>query len=63
MSRRRLGRTVAVEVKTMIGIAGAVLLLPLALVALLYGFVRFAASLIAAAGDAAVSRVLAGHHR
>jgi hypothetical protein len=45
----------------MIGILGAILLLPLALVALVYGLLRFAASLVAAAGDAAVSRFVAGH--
>ena len=46
----------------MIGILGAILLLPLALVALVYGLVRFAASLIAAVADAAVSHMLATHH-
>jgi len=43
----------------MIGIVGAIVLLPLALVGLVYGFVRFAASLVAAVADAAVSRLLA----
>ena len=45
----------------MIGILGAILLLPLALVGLVYGLVRFVASLVAAVGDAAVSRLLASH--
>ena len=43
----------------MIGILGAILLLPLALVGLAYGVVRFAASLVTAVADAAVSRMLA----
>jgi len=44
----------------MIGILGAIVLLPLALVGLVYGFLHFAASLVAAVGDAAVSRLLGG---
>jgi hypothetical protein len=55
-------RTFRAEVKTMIGILGAILLLPLALVALVYGLVRFAASLLAALADAAVARLPAPHH-
>ena len=42
----------------MIGIAGLILLLPLALVGLVYGLVRFAASAIAAVCDVAMSRLV-----
>jgi hypothetical protein len=59
MRGRHAGRTVGAEVRKMIGILGAILLLPLALVGLAYGVVRFAASLVTAVADAAVSRMLA----
>jgi hypothetical protein len=43
---------------TVIAILGTILLLPIALVTLAYGFVRFAVKLVAALGDAAISHLL-----
>jgi len=42
----------------MIGIVGALVLVPLALVSLAYGLVKFAVSLLAAVGDALLTRML-----
>jgi hypothetical protein len=42
----------------MIGIVGTMILLPIAVVMLLFGFVRFAGALVAALVAAAVARVM-----
>lgn len=41
MFGRRLQPTLGAEVKTMIAVAGAIILLPVALIGLVYGFVRW----------------------
>jgi hypothetical protein len=58
MARASLRSTVAVEVNAnMIGIVGTLVLLPLAIVGLLIGFMRFGLKLIAAVAAATIARV------
>ena len=51
--------TVGLEVMTVIGIGGTIVLLPLALLALLFGLVRFAVAAVVALAAAGIHRLIA----